>query len=212
MKSSQEITAWVSSPWKRALDLALVALAAPILLPIALLTALLARASMGPPTIFVQERVGRHGRTFRLLKLRTMSAGSEGLPITGAGDPRVTDAGRWLRRTKCDEIPQVINVIRGEMSIVGPRPELPRYVALYTADQRRVLEARPGLTDPATLAFRNEEEALGSVPAQERETYYQERILPHKLRLNREYLTSATARGDLMLILKTLTAILWRPR
>jgi len=203
-----ELSPWVRSRWKRILDVVMATLAIPALLPLALFAALLVRLAMGKPALFVQERIGRHGRQFRLLKFRTMTPVPGGLGITGAGDPRVTQVGRWLRRTKIDEIPQIVNVIRGDMAIVGPRPEVPRYVALYTPAQRRILEARPGLTDPATLAFRDEERLLGSVPWADRESYYVSEVLPGKLQLNGLYLARATLGSDLILIFRTMAALL----
>ena len=162
------------------------------------------------PVLFSQERVGRGGRPFRLLKFRSMRPGSEsaGALVTGKGDPRVTSVGRWLRRTKLDELPQLWNVVRGDMSLVGPRPEVPRYVAYYTPEQHRVLEVRPGITDPATLAFRHEEELLGAVPVEKREAYYIREILPRKLELNLSYLRRAGALYDLGVLFRTVAALL----
>jgi lipopolysaccharide/colanic/teichoic acid biosynthesis glycosyltransferase len=141
-----------------------------------------------------------------------MRPGSEaGLQITGRGDDRVTTMGRLLRALKLDELPQLWNVLRGDMSLVGPRPEVPRYVAAYTPEQRRVLRARPGLTDPATILFVDEEDLLGAVQPPERETYYVGHVLPRKLALNLDYIERAGVLYDLRLILATL-ADLVRPR
>jgi lipopolysaccharide/colanic/teichoic acid biosynthesis glycosyltransferase len=194
---------------RRALDLVLAAPSIVLLAPILLLVALLIRILSGPPVLFRQTRVGRDGQAFVLYKFRTMRAGGAGgMPITGAGDPRVTPIGRLLRRTKLDELPQLLNVLRGEMSLVGPRPEVPRYVERYTADQRRVLEVSPGLTDPASLAFRDEEALLGSRPETERESYYVQELVPRKLTLSLAYIGEASAAGDLHLILRTGLALL----
>jgi lipopolysaccharide/colanic/teichoic acid biosynthesis glycosyltransferase len=142
------------------------------------LVALAVCVSSGRPVLFGHERRGLDGRPFRVLKFRTMGPDpGGGLPITGKGDSRVTSLGRVLRAIKIDELPQLINVLRGEMSIVGPRPEVPEYVAGYTADQRRVLRVRPGLTDPASVAFRDEEILLGSVDPGRREAFYLSEIL-----------------------------------
>ncbi len=203
-----EVSPWVRSPGKRILDVALSLLALPVVLPVAAIAAVLVRMTMGQPTLFVQDRIGQDGRPFRLMKFRTMTSGSTGPEVTGAGDPRVTGVGRWLRRTKIDEFPQMINVIRGEMAIVGPRPEVPRYVEMYGEDQRRVLGARPGLTDPATLEFREEETLLGSVPLTERDAFYVREVMPRKLQLNLDYLRRATAWSDIVLIVKTVVAVL----
>src|SRR5262245_5331247 len=120
-----------------------------MLSPLLLAAALGVKLGDGGPVLFRQARVGRHGRPFQILKFRTMIVDAEraGLSITAAGDPRVTPVGRWLRRTKLDELPQLFNVLWGEMSFVGPRPEVPKYVACYTPEQRRVLELQPGITD-----------------------------------------------------------------
>lgn len=194
---------------KRALDLSLAVPAIILLAPLLLAIAIAVRLSMGPPVLFRHERVGRDGRVFRLLKFRSMRSSPAGAPeITSAGDARVTPLGRLLRRIKLDELPQLFNVIRGEMSLVGPRPEVSRYVALYTAEQRRVLEAPPGLTDPASLTFRDEEEILGRVPAGDRERYYVEELMPGKLSLSLAYVASANVGADLKLIVRTGMAVL----
>ncbi len=196
-------------PAKRAFDLAGSLVSLIVLAPLVVLLALLVVAFMGRPVFFVQERIGQDGRPFRLLKFRTMRARvAPGLEITGSGDPRITRLGRLLRATKLDELPQFLNVLRGHMSLVGPRPEVPRYVALYTPEQRRVLLARPGLTDPATLLFRDEESLLGSVPESGRERYYIEDILPTKLAINLDYLVRAGFIYDLKLLGRTLMAIM----
>jgi lipopolysaccharide/colanic/teichoic acid biosynthesis glycosyltransferase len=194
---------------KRGVDALAGVLGLLVLSPLLLLLAFAVRVTSGPPVLFVQERVGRRGRPFRLLKFRTMRQGSDsGLLITGSGDPRVTRLGRILRATKLDELPQLVNVLRGEMSLVGPRPEVPRYVEDYSADQRRILEARPGLTDPATILFRNEESLLGSVEDTRKERYYREEILPVKLAMNQEYLERASLPYDMLLVMRTLLAVL----
>jgi len=191
---------------KRAMDLLASSLAIVALAPLLLLLALLVGCTSRGPILFRQERVGLDGRLFRILKFRTMLPGP-GLPITGAGDRRITPVGRWLRRAKLDELPQLFNVWRGEMSIVGPRPEVPGYVAAYGREERRVLDVRPGLTDPATLAYRDEERLLGAVPPEERERYYVTEILPSKLRLNLAYVDGASLVGDVLLVARTLRAI-----
>jgi lipopolysaccharide/colanic/teichoic acid biosynthesis glycosyltransferase len=199
---------WVRSPAKRAFDTTLALLSLPIALPLAGVAAAVVWLTMGAPILFVQERIGLDGRSFRVFKFKTMKSGSSGPPITGRGDPRVTTFGRWLRHSKIDELPQLVNILRGEMAIVGPRPEVPRYVALYDDQQRKVLDARPGLTDPATLEFRDEERLLGSVPEAEREAFYVRDVMPRKLRLNLDYQVRASLRGDLVLIARTIVAIL----
>jgi lipopolysaccharide/colanic/teichoic acid biosynthesis glycosyltransferase len=197
---------------KRTLDLTLAIPAVVLLAPVLGLLALGILATMGRPVCFVQERVGLDGRRFRLLKFRSMRPTEGGIPITGRGDARITPLGRFLRATKMDELPQLFNVISGRMSIVGPRPEVPKYVENYSSAERRVLQVRPGLTDPASLAFRNEELLLGSVPGAEREVLYMQKILPRKLKLSLEYIEKASPGYDLGLIARTLVAVVLKVR
>jgi lipopolysaccharide/colanic/teichoic acid biosynthesis glycosyltransferase len=178
---------------KRAFDLAGVAVGACLLWPVFAGVALLIVLEDGGPVFFRQERVGRGGRLFRIWKFRTM-----------AGD-QVTNVGAWLRRAKLDELPQLLNVLRGEMSLVGPRPELARYVALYDEAQRRVLDALPGITDPASLRFVAEGELLAA--AEDPEAAYVATVLPEKLRLSLDYASRATVRSDLGVVLRTLAAV-----
>jgi lipopolysaccharide/colanic/teichoic acid biosynthesis glycosyltransferase len=194
------------------LDLALAIPALILLAPILAVLALGILATMGRPVCFVQERVGLDGRRFRLLKLRSMRPAAGGIPITGRGDPRVTPLGRFLRASKLDELPQLFNVLSGRMSIVGPRPEVPKYVENYSPTERRVLQVRPGLTDPASLAFRDEEVLLGNVPAAEREAVYVQTILPRKLALSLQYIERASPGYDLGLIARTLAAVVLKAR
>jgi len=202
--------AYCRGPVKRLLDVAISAAAILVLCPVFLMLFLAVLLASGRPVLFLQERVGMNGHLFWLVKFRTMHlATTSGLPLTGRGDPRVTPLGHFLRAAKVDELPQLWNVLRGEMSVVGPRPEVPRYVALYTAEQRRVLEARPGLTDPASVLFRDEEALIGSVPEDEREAFYLKTVLPKKLQMNLEYIDRASVAYDLALVLKTLRIVLW---
>ena len=197
--------AYCRGPLKRVLDVVISAVAMLVLLPVFLMIFLAVFLASGRPVLFMQQRVGLNGRLFWLVKFRTMHlAAASGLPLTGSRDPRVTPLGRFLRAAKLDELPQLWNVLRGEMSLVGPRPEVPRYVACYTIDQRRVLEARPGLTDPASVLFRDEEALLGTVPEAQRESFYLETVLPKKLRMNLEYIDRATVTYDLALVLRTI--------
>jgi lipopolysaccharide/colanic/teichoic acid biosynthesis glycosyltransferase len=195
-------------PAKRAFDLVLSipALVALSPLMVALGTAIL--GTMGRPILFRHERIGRDGRPFLLRKFRSMrnDAGG-GLPITGGGDPRVTTLGRFLRRTKLDELPQLLNVVKGEMSIVGPRPEVGRFVALYDAEQRQILAVRPGLTDPASLAYRHEETLLGAVAEPDRERFYVHEVMPKKLALSLVYVRDASLLNDVSLVWRTLLAV-----
>lgn len=193
---------------KRTFDVCLSIVALVVLAPLLLGVALAVLISSGLPVFFLQERVGQGGRIFRLVKFRTMTRGAaRGLPITGAGDRRVTGVGRILRATKIDELPQFVNVLQGSMSVVGPRPELARFVASYDEQQRAVLMVRPGLTDPASVAFRDEESLLGAIDPAELEAYYASRILPRKLEMNLSYIARAGFWYDLGLVIKTMAAI-----
>jgi len=163
------------------------------------------------PVLFRQERVGRHGRVFRIHKFRTMRTDAEraGLQLTVGQDPRVTRAGAWIRARRLDELPQFFDVLLGHMSIVGPRPDVPRYVEQYPADLReRVLSVRPGMTDPASLAFRDEAELLAAAADPERE--YMEVILPRKLALAAAYADRASLWTDLSVIGRTVAVLFSR--
>jgi lipopolysaccharide/colanic/teichoic acid biosynthesis glycosyltransferase len=158
------------------------------------------------PVFYRQIRTGREGREFQILKFRSMivDASKRGPGITVSGDNRVTQVGRFLRRYKLDELPQLWNVLWGDMSLVGPRPELPVYVAGYTPEQHVVLSARPGITDPASLAYRHEEELLSG--HQNPEEFYRSQVLPDKLARNLSYIQSMSLKNDLRIILKTLAS------
>jgi lipopolysaccharide/colanic/teichoic acid biosynthesis glycosyltransferase len=160
--------------------------------------------SSGSP-FFLQERVGRGGRRFLLWKLRTMRAG-DGPEVTAAGDSRVTRVGRFLRRLKLDELPQLWNVLKGEMSFVGPRPEVPALVDMTSETWRRVLSVRPGITDPVSLALKDEEALLAAVPG-DRERFYREALQPYKLRGYVDYIQKRTAWTDVALIARTILSI-----
>jgi len=193
---------------KRLFDI-LCSLAAALLLAPVLIAIMIAVSSGSPGgAFFRQTRVGRKGRHFQLLKFRTMRPGSEALgQITvGERDPRITGVGLFLRRTKLDELPQLINVLRGDMSLVGPRPEVPRYVALYSSEQRKVLEFRPGITGLASLAYFRENELLGR-SADPHLTYVEE-VMPAKLALELEYLRRASFSYDLHLLALTVARLL----
>jgi lipopolysaccharide/colanic/teichoic acid biosynthesis glycosyltransferase len=160
----------------------------------------------GRPVLFKQKRIGLYGRPFTLLKFRSMKTARPGTPITSSGDSRVTRIGRFIRKFKLDEIPQLWNVVRGEMEFVGPRPEIPLYVNTKDPVWQTVLSVRPGITDLATLFYRNEEAILGR--AAEPEKYYRDTVLPNKLRLNMEYLKRRTLSSDLRLLALTLQSSL----
>jgi lipopolysaccharide/colanic/teichoic acid biosynthesis glycosyltransferase len=196
---------------KRVFDLTLAIPAVIALSPVFAVLGLLVKLDSRGPAFFRQDRVGYRGRRFRIWKFRTMVQDAEhrGAQLTVGRDPRVTRVGAWLRATKLDELPQLFNVIRGEMSFVGPRPEVPRYVDHYTADQRRVLELTPGITDLASIRYRHEAELLAS--AADPEHLYTTIILPDKIRLNLEYAVRASVRSDVGLILQTLSLLPARP-
>jgi lipopolysaccharide/colanic/teichoic acid biosynthesis glycosyltransferase len=156
----------------------------------------------GFPILFSQKRVGLDGKTFRIWKFRTMRNGAQGSVVTAAGDRRITRAGAVLRRCKLDELPQLFNVLKGDMSLVGPRPEVPEHVELGAPAWQAVLRVRPGITDVATLLFRDEEKLLGA--SQDPNAFYRESVLPVKLLLNLAYLRSRSFRQDLRLILLTI--------
>jgi lipopolysaccharide/colanic/teichoic acid biosynthesis glycosyltransferase len=194
---------------KRLFDIVGSALALLLLAPLLIVVALIVKLDAPGPVFFRQERVGRHGVPFRIHKFRTMRADGGGLPLTVGDDPRITKSGRWLRRTRIDELPQFIDVLAGDMSLVGPRPEVPPYVALYPPGLReRALAVRPGITDPASLEFIDEAERLARAADPERE--YVEVILPAKLRRAAEYAERATLATDLAVLRRTLGVLLGR--
>ena len=195
---------------KRLFDLCAATVGLLLLSPVLLLMALAIKLDSPGPVFFRQVRVGRHGAEFRIHKFRTMThrdAGSDAAAqITIGADPRITRVGALLRRTKLDELAQLIDVFVGRMSLVGPRPEVPRYVALYPGHLRdKVLSVRPGITDPASLAFRDESALLARVADPERE--YVEVVMPAKLRLSARYVDEASFAGDLRLIGATLRTL-----
>jgi len=201
------VTGW----WKRAFDLAVSVPALAATAPLIGALAVLVKLDSKGPAFFTQTRVGRNGRPLRLYKLRSMvnDAPSKGAAVTSAGDPRVTRIGRLLRKTKLDELPQLLNVVRGEMSIVGPRPEAERYVRLYRPEWLRLLEVRPGITDLASLTFRHEEELLAA--AADRERAYVEAVMPAKLSVALEGVDHASPLYDLGIIARTAAAVLNLP-
>jgi lipopolysaccharide/colanic/teichoic acid biosynthesis glycosyltransferase len=194
---------------KRLFDLVVALGALLVLAPLLLLVALVVKLDSPGPVFFRQERVGRHGRTFRIHKFRTMRhrpPAAAGLPLTVGADPRITRSGAWLRRTRIDELPQFIDVLAGDMSVVGPRPEVPRYVAHYPpALRERALAVRPGITDPASLEFIDESERLAGAADPERE--YVEVILPRKVRRAADYAERATLATDVAVLWRTLRVL-----
>ena len=188
---------------KRLFDFTAALLGLVVLSPLMLAVAVLVRATSPGPALFIQERVGRHGRLFRCAKFRTMGAGAQAQgTVTTATDVRVTPLGRWLRRWKLDELPQLWNVLAGRMSFVGPRPDVPGYADRLQGQDRRILELRPGITGPATLLFREEERLLAL--ARDPQAFNDAVVYPEKVRLNRDYLESGNFGRDLGYVVATV--------
>jgi len=166
---------------KRSFDIAVAVMGMLPLLPVMVAIATAVRLTSPGPVLYRQVRVGRHGRLFRICKFRSMVSGADrsGGPLTIGGDARITPVGRFLRRHKLDELPQLFNVLRGEMSLVGPRPEVPEFIRMYPESYERILQVRPGMTSRTTLAFRNEERLLAAVTNPRR--WYCEKVLPCKI-------------------------------
>ena len=159
------------------------------------------------PAFYSGPRAGMGGRPFRIHKLRTMRSNVAGPAVTAGDDPRITAVGRFLRRTKLDELPQLLNVLKGDMSLVGPRPEDPKYVALYSPEQRKVLSVRPGITGPTVLRFIDEEDLLRGGDA---ETGYVTKVMPQKLAVDLQYVHAASFTGDLEILGRTFVALVAR--
>lgn len=197
----------VSPGLPRAFDVVCSALGLLALSPVLVLVALAVAVSSRGPILFRQTRIGYRGRPFTFYKFRSMRVAEEGLPLTASGDRRVTRVGKWLRKLKLDELPELFNVLRGDMALVGPRPEVPRYVDLDDPLWRLVLGVRPGLTDPVTLRLRNEEELLGAL-AGDPDDFYTSSLLPFKLRGYRGYILRRSWRSDLWVLWTTILGIL----
>jgi len=191
---------------KRLLDVIVAAVGLIVLSPLFVLLAIWIKLDSRGPVIYRAERVGKGGRLFRMYKFRGMldNPAQIGSGLTARGDPRVTRAGRFLRRAKLDELPQLLNVLRGEMSLVGPRPEDPRYVTLYTPEQRRVLSVRPGITSPASIAYRDEEAMLGNDKVDD---LYTRVVMPRKLEMDLAYIENMDLQSDLKVIAMTMRAL-----
>jgi len=192
---------------KRAFDLFLSFTGFLILLPLFAIISLWIKLDSKGPVFFRQERVGRYGRPFRIYKFRTMNENAElcGGQITSAQDPRITLSGRFLRKFKIDELPQLINVIKGEMSMVGPRPEVRRYVCIYSDAYKNILKIRPGITDMASVLYRKESNMFQD--SNDAERVYIHDILPEKIRLAEEYMKNSSITFDLRIIITTLLKI-----
>ena len=178
-----------------------------LLSPFMIIIAILIKLDSKGPIFFKQVRVTKNGREFKIFKYRTMKIGSDKYSqITVGKDSRITKVGDFLRKYKLDEIPQLINVLIGDMSLVGPRPEVPRYVALYTEEQREILKVRAGITDYASIEFSNENDILANETDPEKA--YIEKIMPRKIELNKKYLSEISVMTDIKIILLTIKKIL----
>ena len=204
-----KLSPWTESLAKRLFDLLFASLLVVFTLPAMILAGLAVKLTSSGSVLFRQERCGKDGQRFCLMKIRSMRNSHEaGLTLTAANDPRVTPIGRVLRKWKLDELPQLLNVIRGEMTLVGPRPDLPEYVVRLSPEQQQILRLKPGITSDATIQFRNEEGLLADVPATIRGDYYLETILPQKLSMELEYASRASAFSDAAVLIRTASAIL----
>lgn len=194
---------------KRGFDVTLAAAGLVILAPVLLAVGVAVRLDSPGPAVFRQTRVGRHGRPFRIHKFRTMRVGHDGRPVSTRADTRVTRLGGFLRRSKLDELPQLLDVVAGTMSLVGPRPELPEFVDLWPPELRRIiLSVRPGITDPASIALRDEVAELSRVPDPAR--HYVEALLPLKTAMYVEYVTNRSLAGDLAVLFRTVQVVVAR--
>lgn len=193
---------------KRFLDFVLALLGIIFLLPIFIVIAILIKKEDGGSVLFKQVRVGQNGKPFKIYKFRTMVENAEklGSQVTKGDDPRITKIGKFLRKYKLDELPQLLNVLKGDMSLVGPRPEVPKYVEAYKEDYSEILKVKPGITDYATLEYVNEEEVLKGV--QDVEKVYLEKVLPEKIKYYKRYINDISFLTDLKLIIKTLIKII----
>jgi len=196
-------------PSKRFYDLCLTLLGLSVIWPLLLALTLAVKLNDWGPVFFRQERVGFRGKTFRMWKFRTMVMNAEqmGRSITVGDDQRITRVGAVLRKCKLDELPQLFNVIAGDMSLVGPRPEVPRYVAMYTPEQRKVLDVFPGITDPASIQYRDENTLLAH--AEDPDFTYEHEIMPTKININLQYAAKSSLMHDATIIVQTLSK-LWR--
>src|SRR5215813_3991984 len=204
--SEEHGTASIKNGLPRLADAAIALVGLVIVAPLIALSAIAVAITSRGPVIFRQKRMGRNGRPFTMYKLRTMRPESAGPQVTAGDDVRVTPVGKFLRKTKLDELPELWNILRGDMSLIGPRPEVPRYVDLADPMWRLVLEARPGIADPMTLRLRNEEALLVEVEG-DRERFYLETLVPFKLEGYLTYLQARSWRSDLKVLWQTVIAV-----
>jgi lipopolysaccharide/colanic/teichoic acid biosynthesis glycosyltransferase len=204
---SGTLSAWNFSSAKRSLDAVSAGIGLILVSPLIVVTAVAVRFTSSGPVLFRQRRVGKDGKPFDILKFRTMLHRPQGTGpgVTRKGDSRITGVGRWLRRTRLDEMPQLFNVLRGDMSLVGPRPDLPEFCQAVRPELQHVFMLRPGITGWATLHFRDEENLLADVPPEQTAAYYVDHILTQKTKLDLDYAQRATFLGDVKIVLRTLT-------
>jgi len=202
------MSATVASRVKRLLDLLLCIVTLPLSVPVMAAVAVLVKLDGPGPVLYRARRVGRGGQMFNMLKFRTMTPDRGGLRVTSSSDPRITRVGKWLRASKLDELPQIVNVIRGEMSLVGPRPEDPLYVACYTREQRLVLSVRPGMANSAFLRFGHEQKYIERAAPDDLDRFYRTEFLPETLELELRYVRGWTLGGDLRILAQTLAGLL----
>lgn len=195
---------------KRIMDVTLSAIGLVALSPVLAAVAVAVKLDSRGPVLFGHDRVGKDFATFKVWKFRTMRTGTTGPQLTTATDSRITRVGRMLRNSKLDELPQLYNVLIGEMSLVGPRPEVSEYVEIFKSDYATILTVRPGLTDPAAISFRNEQSLLAE--SSDPEQTYRNEILPKKLELSATYVAEQSVRNDCRLILRTLSSIISETR
>jgi len=194
---------WNTSIPKRLLDGSSAAVLLALIFPVLLVIALLVKCTSSGPVFYCQKRVGRHGVLFTLVKFRSMVSEVGGPSLTRNQDRRISRFGRFLRKWKLDELPQLINVVLGQMSLVGPRPDLPQYVCQLPAELKQILELSPGVTGAASLRYRHEEYVLSQVAAECMDEFYCSQLLPEKVRLDLEYASHANLFSDLAILLRT---------
>ncbi len=193
---------------KRAVDIIFSLIWIIILSPIYMILSLIIKIYSEGPILFKQKRIGLHGRPFYIYKFRTMHINSSiDLKITPEDDNRITQIGKYLRKYKLDELPQLLNVIKGDMSLVGPRPEVPEYLSYYSDDFNRILNVKPGITDLASIKYRNESQLLAN--RENVAEYYINTILPDKMRMNFEYINKRSLYFDFLIIIKTIKSIFY---
>jgi lipopolysaccharide/colanic/teichoic acid biosynthesis glycosyltransferase len=208
---SSPAQSWYRRTGKRAIDVTVSAMTLIVMSPLLLIVCLLVKLTSRGPVFYRQKRIGLGGKPFNIVKFRSMVVGADrrGLGLTATGDPRITKCGKILRQLKIDELPQLWNVFKGDMSLVGPRPELPVYVAEYDSRQKAVLTVRPGITDTASIAFRWEEDLLAQQANPEQ--FYKVEILPRKLALNLDYVAHMSLKNDFALIVRTAHSLFSLP-